>query len=415
MTRPYDPSMSYPGAPSPVPRRARRRWPWITLAVLVLLILVGRLAPPEPDLATTPVAEKATTSAPSTSPPPPVTSTAEAVAAILLAAPSTARVVESPAAATAALIQLSTLEVKGRAPKTGYDRGKFGQAWSDDVTVDAGHNGCDTRNDVLRRDLTSVVATAVSGGCTVTAGVLADPYTGTSVSFTRGQTSSSDVQIDHVVALSDAWQKGAQQLDATTLRNFANDPRNLQAVSGPINAAKSDGDAATWLPPNKAFRCTYVARQVEIKADYRLWVTDAERDAIAGILTDCGGTPTPTITVAPTTTVPTTEVAAAPPIVEPVVVPMAVPDPAPVYTPAPAPVYTPAPEPPSSSSSGGGYGGGSCGGDSYINSAGNCVQSPMSAPSAPAGASAQCNDGTYSFSQSRRGTCSGHGGVATWL
>ncbi|WP_328810656.1 DUF3761 domain-containing protein [Rhodococcus sp. NBC_00294] len=413
MTRPHDPSYNYPGNLVPAQSRRRRRWPWITLAVLVFFFVVGHFAPPDTDPATAPVAEKAATSAPTTSTPPPVTTIAEAVAATLLAAPNTARVVESPAAATAALTQLSTLEVKGRAPKTGYDRGNFGQAWSDDVTVDAGHNGCDTRNDVLRRDLTSVVATAVSRGCTVTAGVLADPYTGTSVSFTRGQTSSTDVQIDHVVALSDAWQKGAQQLDTTTLRNFANDPRNLQAVSGPINAAKSDGDAATWLPPNKAFRCTYVARQVEVKADYRLWVTDAERDAIAGILTDCGGTPIPTTTVAPTTIIPT-EVAAAPPTVEPVVVPMAVPDPVPAYTPAPEPVYTSAPEPPSSSSDGG-YGGGSCGGDSYINSAGNCVQSPMSAPSAPAGASAQCNDGTYSFSQSRRGTCSGHGGVGTWL
>lgn len=93
---------------------------------------------------------------------------------------------------------------------------------------------------------------------------------------------------------SDTWQKGAQQLDSDTLRNLANDPRNLQAVDGPTNSAKGDGDAATWLPPNHQYRCTYVARQVQIKAEYRLWVTDAERDAIAGILTSCGGTSTPT-------------------------------------------------------------------------------------------------------------------------
>ncbi|MFC4605588.1 GmrSD restriction endonuclease domain-containing protein [Rhodococcus kronopolitis] len=195
----------------------------------------------------------------------------------------------TPEAAAVALSALAALPVKGRAAKTGYDRALFGQTWSDDVTVDGGHNGCDTRNDILRRDLTGVALKPGTSGCTVLTGTLADAYTGTAIPFTRGQGTSTAVQVDHVVALSDAWQKGAQQLDEPTLRNFANDPRNLQAVDGPTNLAKGDGDAATWLPPNKAYRCTYVARQVEVKAAYGLWVTAAERDAIARVLTSCGG------------------------------------------------------------------------------------------------------------------------------
>lgn len=256
----------------------------------------------------------------------------------------------------------------------------FGQSWSDDVDVDGGHNGYDTRNDVLRRDLTAIVATERSGGCVVTTGVLADPCTGDSISFTRGEDTSSAVQIDHVVALSDAWQKGAQQLDADTLRNFANDPRNLQAVDGPTNSAKGDGDAATWLPPNNDYRCTYVARQVEVKAEYRLWVTDAEYDAITRVLTSCGGG----AAVLESTAVvpepaPMVEEA---PVIEQAFVPA--PEPVQVYTPepvAPAPALQAGPD--NSSSAGGG--GGSCGTDSYIDSAGNCVHAPASAVGAGRG------------------------------
>jgi hypothetical protein len=188
--------------------------------------------------------------------------------------------------APAPLSQLATLPIKGRAPKTGYSRALFGQAWSDDVTVLFGHNGCDTRNDVLRRDLIGVVIKPGTGGCVVTSGVLQDPYTDTAVAFTRGPGTSQEVQIDHVVALSDAWQKGAQQWDELTRRNFANDPLNLQATGGAINQQKGDGDAATWLPPEKSYRCSYVSRIVGVKAGYGLWVTQAEHDAIERVLTD---------------------------------------------------------------------------------------------------------------------------------
>lgn len=183
-----------------------------------------------------------------------------------------------PAARGSALAAVDALTVKGRAPKTGYEREKFGRAWAD---VDG--NGCGTRDDILRRDLTGVRLT--DGRCKVASGTLTDdPYTGTTVEYVRGR---SKVDIDHVVALSDAWQKGAGKWDKDTRRRFANDPLNLLAVDSSTNRRKSDGDAATWLPPNKAYRCTYVARQVAVKKKYGVWVTGAERDAMKRVLKGC--------------------------------------------------------------------------------------------------------------------------------
>lgn len=192
---------------------------------------------------------------------------------------------EQLADAATAAGELATLAIKGRAPKTGYDRALFGDAWTDDVTVTDGHNGCDTRDDILARDLADIVR---SGDCTVISGVLHDPYSGVTVDFHRGRGTSSLVPIDHVVALLDAWQKGAQQWDDAKRRNFANDPINLQATTRSMNEQKGAGDAATWLPPNKSYRCTYVTRIVGVKTAYGLWVTQAEHDAIARILTSCG-------------------------------------------------------------------------------------------------------------------------------
>jgi hypothetical protein len=189
--------------------------------------------------------------------------------------------------AAPALAKLDTLAVKGRAPKTGYSREQFGPSWSDDNGVEGGHNGCDTRNDILRRDLVEITYKPSTRDCVVAAGTLHDPYTATTIAFVRGQDTSTAVQIDHVVALSDAWQKGAQQLSPEQRRDLANDPRNLQAVDGPTNSKKSDSDAASWLPPNKSYRCTYVSRQIDVKALYRLWVTQAEKDAMSQVLHSC--------------------------------------------------------------------------------------------------------------------------------
>lgn len=184
-----------------------------------------------------------------------------------------------------ALALLNSLRVADRAPKTGYSRDEFGPPWSDNVSVPGGNNGCDTRNDILQRDMTDV--TFKSGKCIVATGRLADPYTGKTIDFKRGTKSSDDVQIDHVVALSDAWQKGAQKLSAERRRDLANDPLNLQAVDGPTNQSKSDSDAAEWLPPSKGYHCAYVTRQIQVKTAYQLWVTPAEKDAMARILTAC--------------------------------------------------------------------------------------------------------------------------------
>lgn len=174
--------------------------------------------------------------------------------------------------------KLGELAVKGRAPKTGYSREEFGSGWSET-------DSCDTRNRILKRDLINI--TFGSDGCTVLSGTLPDPYTGKEIPFVRGQTTSDDVQIDHVVSLSNAWQTGARQLDVLERVAFANDPLNLAATEGRINQQKGDADAATWLPPNKAYRCSFVARQVLVKHEYGLWVTPPEHDAIQDVLAIC--------------------------------------------------------------------------------------------------------------------------------
>lgn len=184
-----------------------------------------------------------------------------------------------------ALAALAELPVKDRAPMTGYSRDQFGPAWTDDTSAPLSHNGCDTRNDILQRDLTDVMFK--SGHCVVASGELADPYSGTDIDFVRGQDTSGAVQIDHRVALANAWVTGAQQLSPEERADFANDPLNLQATSGPLNQAKADGDAATWLPPNEAYRCAYVAAQVGVKIKFGLWLSPPEHDAIVSVLAEC--------------------------------------------------------------------------------------------------------------------------------
>ncbi|MFE6735333.1 HNH endonuclease family protein [Microbacterium sp. NPDC057650] len=246
--------------------RSRRTAGVMTVAVAVLLLVVGLASgvlDQTTDAAPAPTAPTAPLATPTPTPP----------------APSAAPTPRS------ALDLLASLPVKGRASKTGYDRAQYGPRWQD---VD--HNGCDTRNDILGAQLTGPVR---DGRCKVTAGTLHDPYIGTTIDFVRGQGTSELVQIDHVVALSDAWQKGAQALTPELRTALANDPLNLLAVDGGSNSQKRDGDAATWLPKNKAFRCAYVARQVAVKARYGLWVTPAEHDAIARVLATCPGEPAP--------------------------------------------------------------------------------------------------------------------------
>ncbi|WP_426734423.1 HNH endonuclease family protein [Glutamicibacter sp. 2E12] len=174
---------------------------------------------------------------------------------------------------------MKEIPIKGRAPKTGYDRDLFGNGWGD-----PDRNGCDARNDILARDLTVHSYKPGTRECVVLTGTLLDPFTGKTIEFQRGQGTSNAVQIDHVVALSDAWQKGAQQLTPERRVAFSNDPLNLLAVDGPSNASKGDSDAATWLPPNRGFWCEYVTRQIEVKHKYDLWMTKAEHDATDQVL-----------------------------------------------------------------------------------------------------------------------------------
>jgi hypothetical protein len=181
-----------------------------------------------------------------------------------------------------AVIALESLPVKGRAPKTGYSRDAFGPAWAD-----TDYNGCDTRNDMLRRGLVDIVLKPRTRGCVVLEGLLVDPYSGEEIPFIRGEGTSDDVQIDHVVSLSNAWQTGMFQRGPEERRIFANDPLNLLAVQGWLNQQKGDGDAATWLPPRKAYRCEFVARQIAVKAAYSLWLTLPEKQAMLGALRGC--------------------------------------------------------------------------------------------------------------------------------
>ncbi|CAB4642698.1 unannotated protein [freshwater metagenome] len=203
------------------------------------------------------------------------------LAAPLVAHPAQAQNFNAAAEVSAATV-LSSLPVKGRAPKTGYTRAQFGQTWAD---ID--RNGCDTRNDMLKRDLTEIIFKVKTKNCVVLTGVLQDRYSGETIYFTRGNITSMEVQIDHVVALSNAWQTGAFKLTMAQRTAFANDPLNLFAVKGRLNSQKGDGDAATWLPPLKSFRCAYVAQQIAVKAKYSLWVTAPEKDAMVRILAAC--------------------------------------------------------------------------------------------------------------------------------
>ena len=179
-----------------------------------------------------------------------------------------------------ALTVLNSLEVKGRAAKTGYARSQFPH-WSD-----PDRNGCDARNDTLKRDLTQISFKSGTRNCKVLTGQLLDPFSGKVITFSS---TKSTIDIDHVVALSNAWQTGAAYFDKTKRQQIANDPLNLLAVDFSLNRQKGDGDAATWLPPLKSYRCDYVARQIAVKSKYGLWVTQPEKGAIIKLLEKCEG------------------------------------------------------------------------------------------------------------------------------
>ncbi|MDC0723702.1 GmrSD restriction endonuclease domain-containing protein [Nannocystis bainbridge] len=174
---------------------------------------------------------------------------------------------------------LATLPVRPRDGRD-YARDQFGRAW-----LDIDHNGCDTRDDILRRDLREVRLAPSKRPCVVTAGKLADPYTAADIAFERG--GGPAVDIDHVVALGDAWATGAAAWQPARRIALANDPLNLLAVDASANRAKGGSNAALWLPPNHDYRCAYVARQIAVKAKYGLWITEDEREAMQDVLRGC--------------------------------------------------------------------------------------------------------------------------------
>jgi hypothetical protein len=181
-----------------------------------------------------------------------------------------------------ALIQ--QVATKGRGPKTGYRRDQFGYAWMDGVPgVPFGRNGCDTRDDVLKRDGQDLTYRSGSD-CVVTAMTLDDPYTGRVIDWTKAK--ATTVQIDHVMPLSYDWQMGAAYWTKTKREQIANDPLNLLPVDGPSNGAKSDSGPASWLPPNKQVRCAYAVRIAQVSLKYQLPVTAADKQAM---LTQCAG------------------------------------------------------------------------------------------------------------------------------
>lgn len=185
--------------------------------------------------------------------------------------------------ASQAKTALVTLPVRTLDEAPTYRREVFGESWAD---VD--NNGCDTRNDVLGRDLQQVeFKRGFPQNCIVNRGVLEDPYTGKRIEFVRGPQTSPAVQIDHVVALGDAWRAGAYQWDLLKRQEFANDPENLLAVVGYVNEDKGRQRADQWLPPNEQYRCAYVARQIRVKAKWGLSVTAREKQAMIEVLAAC--------------------------------------------------------------------------------------------------------------------------------
>ncbi|WP_374323263.1 HNH endonuclease family protein [Streptomyces sp. AP-93] len=179
---------------------------------------------------------------------------------------------------------IDKVTTKGRGPKTGYDRKEFGSAWLDTADgVPFARNGCDTRNDLLKRDGREVRFRSGSA-CVVVSMTLPDPYTGKDIAWKKEK--AAEVQIDHVVPLSYAWQMGASRWDAAKRQRFANDGLNLLPVSGPANSSKSDSGPASWLPPNKAIRCSYAVRFAQVAEKYELSVTAADKNVM---LKQCGG------------------------------------------------------------------------------------------------------------------------------
>ncbi|KXP00643.1 HNH endonuclease family protein [Tsukamurella pseudospumae] len=188
----------------------------------------------------------------------------------------------------APLAGVRIVAARERAPQA-YRRAAFGEAWTDDQSAQLGHNGCDTRNDVLDRDLTdkTFVRTSACPNAVAT-GTLVDPYSGTTMRFERGAKTSAKVQIDHIVALAYAWDMGAWSWDDAKRTAFANDPRNLVAVDGPANENKRDSPPGRWMPANERFHCQYARQFSSVAREYGLSVDRASAAVVEQAVATCG-------------------------------------------------------------------------------------------------------------------------------
>lgn len=258
-----------------IPPRARAWWGIGTAVVIVVAVAIGiGLANPASPPAAGRPAPVGTPSASASEPDAEETAPAAASDPTVEADPTDPE--------TPALGILAGLEaVSGFAPFD-YDRDLFGQRWAD---VD--RNGCDTRNDILGRDLLNPVFKAGTRECKVLAGDLIDPYDGTAVSFVSGQNTSVLVQIDHVVALGWAWGHGAYAWSDEQRTVFANDPENLVAASQRTNQSKSASGPADWLPAEPTLRCAYVEQWVGVLDAYDLGIGDEDRAAARAVLQTC--------------------------------------------------------------------------------------------------------------------------------
>ena len=198
----------------------------------------------------------------------------------------------SPGRETVTRLLDTVAVVPARAPVPGYERDcsgtsacVFGPAWSDTTEAPGAGNGCPTRHDVLARDLHGTEV-GRAGPCTVSGGILVDPYTGRVVDV--GRTGVRGIHVDHVYPLSAAWDLGAWRWDPARRATFANDvDRNLVAVTGSVNTGKSDSTPADWLPPDPTRHCFYAARYLTAAVAYGLPVTVADRRALADAVRRC--------------------------------------------------------------------------------------------------------------------------------
>lgn len=186
---------------------------------------------------------------------------------------------------TLAINALSRLDIKPTLSGDDYERKQFGSTWAD-------WRDCNVRQKILNRDIINIKVD--KNGCTVISGILNDPYTGQEIKLNSKSAASKKVQIDHVVALSNAWQTGAKNWNSDKRKQLANDDLELIAVSSQANQEKSDSDASSWLPSNRNFRCRYIARQIAVKLKYQLWITAQEHSTMAKILSGCPDEPLPT-------------------------------------------------------------------------------------------------------------------------